>query len=337
MTNDSTSRSWFCVFNNPEEHGFEGFGPEAVINAMKTAWMDAHPGGACELTYCVSAEGLPHVHAVFESEQPVRFSSVRKMFSGMHVEPTKGTKAEAEDYINKVGKYAEKGEEVLCRTSQGEIKGRQGKRSVLDEADAMIAAGMTPAEIFAESVRYRRYSSEIREAYIEKLRAEMPDEKDMRVYYHVGESGSGKSYTQIGLKKEPGGLYLLTDYGNGGFDKYAGERILFMDEFRGQMDYNILLMALDKYVVQLHARYSNVYSLWTEVHMASVLPPEDVYRKMVQSDRGRDTMLQMMRRITAVRYHALQEGQYLTYDKPGLEYTTYNELVLEAVQAWSQG
>lgn len=22
MKNDSVSRSWFCVFNNPEEHGF---------------------------------------------------------------------------------------------------------------------------------------------------------------------------------------------------------------------------------------------------------------------------------------------------------------------------
>ncbi len=337
MVNDSTSRSWFCVFNHPEEHGYEGMEPQQVIEAMKNKWTELHPNGACALTYCVTAAGLQHVHAVLEAEQPVRFAAVRKAFPGMHIEPTKGSKAEAEDYINKEGKYAEAGEEVLCRAGYGVIRGQQGKRKDWDAIDAMLAAGMTPEQIYSQSARFRRYSKEIREHFMAQLVNEHPYTKDVQVCYHVGKSGTGKSFTQVELKKQhPGDVYVMTDYSGGGLDRYNGESILFLDEFRGQLKYNDFLTMLDKYPVQHHARYANVIGVWTEVHITSVLPPEKVYCQMVTANRDRDTLEQMMRRITTVRYHDLIDGRYLTYDKPGMEYTTYEELMLEACYEWSR-
>lgn len=35
MENDVRARSWFCVFNNPENHGFSG-SPEEIAEQMKT-------------------------------------------------------------------------------------------------------------------------------------------------------------------------------------------------------------------------------------------------------------------------------------------------------------
>lgn len=338
MVNDATSRSWFCVFNHPEENGYEDMEPQQVIEAMRDKWMELRPDGACALTYCVSAAGLRHVHAVLEAEQPVRFTAVQKAFPGMHIEPTKGNKAEAEDYINKAGKYAEAGEEVLCRTECGEIRGKQGKRNDLDAIDQMIAAGMTPEAIFAESVRYRRYSKEVRDAYMAKRIREQPHEKDMLVYYHVGPTGSGKTHELTRLRQqEPNEVYVMTDYSGGGLDRYNGERVLFMDEFRGELKYNAMLMMLDKYTVQHRARYANPYGLWTEVHITSPLPPESVYEKMVGTTRNLDTMKQLMRRITKVVYHECVNGEYLTYEQPGLSYTTYDALIAGAYRAWSQG
>ena len=337
MGNSKTSRSWFCVFNHPEEHGFEDMEPQQVIEAMKDRWMRMRPDGACALTYCIAASGTPHVHAVFEAEQPVRFTAVQKAFPGMHIEPTKGSKAEAEDYINKVGKYEEKGEEVLCKAACGEIRGHQGKRKDWDAIDEMLAAGMKPEEIFAQSARYRRNTKEIREAHMAQLMSDQPYEKDMLVIYHVGKPGTGKSYSQIELKeKYPDDVYVMSDYSGGGLDRYNGERILFMDEFRGQLKFNDFLMMLDKYIVQHHARYSNPYGLWTEVHITSVLPPEEVYYKMVPNNRDRenDSFEQMLRRITIVRYHEQIDGEYYTYDKPADEYMMYEELIAEANSDW---
>lgn len=65
MKNDSVSRSWFCVFNNPEEHGFSG-APDEIVERMKDCWIDGNPQRSCAVTYCISADGLKHCHAVLK-------------------------------------------------------------------------------------------------------------------------------------------------------------------------------------------------------------------------------------------------------------------------------
>jgi hypothetical protein len=97
---------------------------------------------------------------------------------------------------------------------------------------------------------------------------------------------------------------MLTDYDHG-FDKYNGESILFMDEFRRQMKFSLFLTLIGGYKVQVPCRYSNVYGLWNEVHITSVLPPERVYENMVQDNRHLDTVDQLMRRISFVVYHCI--------------------------------
>lgn len=336
MTIEGTSRSWFCVFNNPEHHGYHGRTPEEVLDSLLHLWTDGSDKRSCALAYCVSGSGTPHVHAVLEDSQPIRFATVRKVFPNMHIEPTKGSKQEAEDYIMKRGRYAERSEEVLCTRVHGEIKSRQGGRSDLDEIDRMLEGGCNPEQIFSESFAYRRYERMVREAYYQKRLEQAPDIKSMTCVWHVGPSGSGKSYCQVELRKKRSSIYLLTDYETGGFDRYSGEEVLFMDEFRGQIKYDRLLAILDVYPMQVHARYANVVSLWNEVHITSVLPPEEAYELMVPNKRGLDSYDQLLRRLSCVVYHERLDDRFESFELKSSGYTNYEDLIAKAHNHWRE-
>jgi hypothetical protein len=329
-----TARSWFCVLNNPAEHGFKGT-PEEMLEAIKELWIADNPQRTCAVTYCVSAEGLHHCHAVFEDTKTMRFSAVKKLFPSMHIEATKGNKEQAEDYIIKRGKWEEKGESVVCIVRHGEIKGAQGQRRDFDVIDELIRQGMTPGQVLAVSFSYRRFERMIRDSYYDKRKAETPLKRDVKVFWHVGGSGSGKSYSLVKLAEEHGEdkIYIVSDYEHG-FDKYGGEPILFMDEFRSQMPYAQLLMIIDGYKVQIPCRYTNVFSLWTEVHITSILPPELAYQKMVREHQSIDTIEQLRRRITSVIYHYKQGDNYLSHEVPMSQYTSYGE-IREMVEHYS--
>lgn len=108
---------------------------------------------------------------------------------------------------------------------------------------------------------------------------------------------------------------------------YEGQPILFMDEFKGGIRFQILLNLLDSYKVQLHCRYANSYALWTEVHISSIFPPEEAYRFMVDADtRKDDPAEQLLRRIDTIVYHYRKDDAYATYSMPAVEYKDYKQL-----------
>ena len=327
MENDVRARSWFCVLNNPADHGFSGT-PDEIAEQMKERWITDNPQRTCAVAFCVSAEGLPHCHAVFEDTKTMRFTAVQKLFPGMHIEVTKGNKDQAEDYINKRGKWQEKGENVLCVVRHGDIKGCQGQRRDFEIIDDLINQGLTPNEILEKSFSYRRYETMIKRAFFDKRMRETPILRDVKTFFHFGESGSGKTYMYVQLCEKYGAdnVYLLTDYGKGGFDNYNGQPILCMDEFRGQIPFFQLMNLLDGYRVQIPCRYSNGYALWIEVHIFTVLPPEMIYKTMVEENRGIDTYEQLRRRIDFVVYHHRENGEYKTFELPMEKYTNYDDL-----------
>jgi len=327
LENDVRARSWFCVLNNPADHGFSGT-PDEIAEQMKERWITDNPQRTCAVAFCVSAEGLPHCHAVFEDTKTMRFTAVQKLFPGMHIEVTKGNKDQAEDYINKRGKWQEKGENVLCVVRHGDIKGCQGQRRDFEIIDDLINQGLTPNEILEKSFSYRRYETMIKRAFFDKRMRETPILRDVKTFFHFGESGSGKTYMYVQLCEKYGAdnVYLLTDYGKGGFDNYNGQPILCMDEFRGQIPFSQLMNLLDGYRVQIPCRYSNGYALWIEVHIFTVLPPEMIYKTMVEENRGIDTYEQLRRRIDFVVYHHRENGEYKTFELPMEKYTNYDDL-----------
>lgn len=333
---DNVSRSWFAVLNNPDKHGYAGT-PQESCQQLRDEWIKDSNTRSGAWIYCVSADGLHHIHMVLEDKTSMRFTVIKKTYgtNGMHFEATKGNKKQAEAYILKEPPFEEKGEQVLYVCRHGEITAAQGQRSDLLNISDLINAGMNPDEVMEVNFSYRRYEKLIRSAYFSKRKKETPVKRGVKVHFIVGESGSGKSHTYTTLcdEHDESNIYFFSDYEGGGFDNYCGEPILFLDEYKGQFRFSQLLLLLDTYKAQVHARYSNIWALWTEVYITSVYPPEELYKKMVEEDaRGIDKQQQLMRRITDITYCFTDDcGDYKRYTLPMDLYKGFDNLKVEAI------
>lgn len=326
-----SSRSWFCVLNNPQNL-FGDMTPEEMVSYAIDLWIDGKPHRTCAVNYEIGDTGNHHMHMVLEDPAKSRFSAVQKLFPGIHIEETHGSKEQAENYILKKGQFEEKNHTVIVpAVFHGSIKASQGSRNDLEIIEDLIEQGKNPNEILDISINYRKYETFIRKHFFAKRKKQTPIHREISVYWHTGESGSGKSYSYVNLCKEKGeeNIYLLTDYENGGFDDYCGEPVLFMDEFKGNIKFQQLLNYLDSYRCQIHCRYANCYALWNEVHITSVFTPDTVYKNMVDEDkRNIDKVQQLLRRITSIIYHYKDKnGNYCSYAMPISRYTNKEDLV----------
>lgn len=302
MSNER-SRSWFAVFNNPAEHGYEGT-PEEVCLKLRDEWIADNPTRTGAWAYCISESGLHHVHMVLCDTHTMRFSIVKKTYCiGMHFEATKGTKKQADDYINKRGAFEEKGETVEYIIYHGEITGRQGHRSDLEEYYKRLKAGETPSDILHDCPKSYAHLSVLKKMYYDIRSDNTPIVRDVKVIWHTGSTGTGKSYYRVLLAEEKGeeNIYYLTAFNSGSFDNYNGQPILWIEDYRGEFKLQELLRILDKYKAEIPSRYSNIKALWNEVHITSVLTPRECYSKSTLNDN--DRIEQLLRRITSVCYH----------------------------------
>jgi len=299
---DIVTKSWFCVFNNPADHGYVGT-PQEVCEKLRDEWIGDSLTRVGAWAYCVSDKGLHHVHMVLEDAKTMRFTAIKNSYAhGMHFEPTKGNKQQADDYINKRGQFEEKGEQILFICYHGDIKGAQGKRSDLLVYHDMIQQGMSPVEILRENPNAYRYKTTLKEMYYDKRFLETPIVREVKTYWHTGESGSGKSYERVELAKLYGeeSIYYLTSFNSGAFDNYNGEPILWIEDYRGEFRFQEFLRILDVYKAEIPARYSNIKALWNEVHITSVLTPIQCYSNACNDN---DRIEQLLRRITAIVFH----------------------------------
>lgn len=265
---DSVSKSWFCVFNNPEDHGYSGT-PQEIIVRLKDEWVADSSTRSGAWVYCVSADGLPHVHMVLEDQKAMRFSVIKKSYAaGTHFEPTKGNKDQAEDYIYKRGKFEEKGEEIIAFIQHGEIKGCQGQRRDLTGLYDMVSSGMSTFDIIQENPAYMFSVDKI-----ERVRQIILDEKfkdvwrTMDVTYIWGVTRSGKTRSvmeQYGYSN----VYRVTDYLHP-FDSYKGQDVVLFEEFRSSLYIDDMLKYLDGYPVEFPARYMNRQACFTKIYFAT--------------------------------------------------------------------
>ena len=353
---EDVTKSWFVVFDNPCAHGYEGQ-PQEICERLKSEWCctDTRSGAwaYCIKHYVghypvydengeflryahaetdeekkLVPEDLHHIHMVLEDTTAMRFSVIKKTYAiGSHFEATKGNKKQAENYISKSGDYDEKPnkeaglpwEEIIYSCQKGEIKGSQGKRSDLENISQMLKEGLSPAQIMRQKLSYRTHEKIIRQAYYDKRDQETPAVREVKVIWHTGASGSGKSYSRMQLCAEVGeeNIYYYTDYNRGGFDNYNGQPILWIEDFKGKMDFSDMLRYLDVYKTELHCRFTNAKALWKEVHITSIFHPKGAYLQMVgEYQRKQDDVSQLLRRITCIRYHYRKNGKFEHKDFP---------------------
>lgn len=302
-----------------------------LVDTICNKFIDSGKERFCSGTACVSAKDGFHLHLGAYCPKKMKPRVVAKMLGNAHIEPQRGKKDELLDYILKRGdKWKDKGEDILYQSEDmSGIVGHQGSRDDLGQIEELLLEGYTPSEIVAEKFAYRKYEKMIKDAYFQKRAAETPFMRDVYVEWHCGESGSGKTYFIQNLIETYGEeeVYFVTDYDSGGMDKYNGQKILFLDEFRGQIRFSTLLSMLDKYKAQVHSRFTNIVGLWSKVYITSPLPPEQVYKKLVSvEDRENDSMKQLFRRINTIVYHWKDGKEYKEFRQDMREYTRYEDL-----------
>lgn len=330
MDNSSPSRSWFAVFNNPQEHGYSGT-PDEICERIVTEYVGDSLTRSCACSYCVSPSDLHHLHIVYEDTKAMRFSAIKKIVPyGVHLEPTRGSKEDAVNYILKKGKYAESGEQVITHYQIGEIKANKGKSKILENIDDFINRGYSPADILASGgAAYYKERELINKMYIDRLNNSIPYVKLMTNYYHVGDSGSGKSYSSVLLREKYGDnkVFFVSDYSKGFLDDYLGEPVVVFDDIKTQVSLSDLLRYSDVYKVPVHCRYANKFALWTEFHLTSVFPPDILFSLLCDTNSKYDSDEQLLRRFNYIVYHWKDKDNiYRQFQIPMSEYKNYNDL-----------
>lgn len=345
-------RSAFCVINNPRydityKHNEEGDiikdenGKAVILKQEPTEYHSLTEQQICDdvlnkwvgdddkrtgaVLFCVSALGLEHLHCVFESEKTFRpLSALKKLFPKVHIEITKENKKQVEDYINKVGKFEEKGEKIIAKSQVGEIKGCQGKRTDLispDQIKEFILEGKKPQEIFWEYPQTLKSKGVVETLFYIHRKNTTPICRKVNVHWLFGSTACGKSYSYVELCEKYGvsEVYRVNDYANP-FDTYQGEKILFLDEFRGNLPYGTLLGLLDVYQGQVRARYNDKVGLWSDIYITSPYTPFELYQNVSERNDDIDKLEQFIRRIDDIVYCF----KYTAFDNSGIFYCKYD-------------
>lgn len=217
-------------------------------------------------------EGFLHWQIYVENSTPVRFSTLRGLLPSAHIERRRGSRREAFEYCTKEGTRV--GEPV--HWGEIELEDQQGRRSDLEEMHAEILGGVSLGEVL------KRYPGALRNVAGLRALAELVEKekrstamRDVVVTYLQGPAGAGKTSYVMGQHPVEK-IFRVTDYKHP-FDSYSGQEVLVLDEFQGQLDFHFFLNLIDRYPLELPARYRNRWAAFSEVWVVSNADFEDQY------------------------------------------------------------
>lgn len=314
MANNTQSRKWLMVINNPSEAGLDHSTISEIVQKF------------CPVYFCMADEiattGTYHTHVFFCTSSPARFSTIKKRFPTAHIEKAYGTPKENRDYITKTGIWADtdKAETAVPNTFQewGELPAdSEDKAPEMFQIMRALRSGKTIMEIIEE---HPNLAFHIRE--IEVLRQTILSEKysaenrKLEVYYLYGSTGAGKTWG-IFKDNDPREICRITDYGgrNGvRFDAYHCQSILVFEEFHSQIPISTMLNYLDIYPLTLPARYTDRTACYTKVYLTSNVPLDEQYRDIQRYQW--ETWKAFLRRITNIIEY-LPDGSTVIHKEPG--------------------
>jgi hypothetical protein len=216
-------------------------------------------------------QGTHHHQLYLSFHNTIRFSYLKKQFPTAHIESRRGTHQQARDYCSKDDTR------VSSVHEWGDPPDEQGKRSDIIEIYEMINDGFTLKDIReAFPSQYLRYRNQIHTVHQEVLADEyLHKKRDVKVYFIHDNAGVGKTrlvYDLYGFDD----IYRVVDYEHP-FDSYTTQKVLVLDEFRGQFKIETLLNLLDIYPLKLPARYSNKVACYDTVFIISNVSLDEQY------------------------------------------------------------
>lgn len=296
MANNSQSRKWALVINNPLDAGFDHTAIAAILALFSPAY------------YCmadeIAATGTFHTHVFLYSPSPIRFATLKTRFPVAHIEKAYGSAKENRDYITKSGKWAEtdKAETTVAGSFMewGTLPAEKEETDPeLYRLIRELREGKRTAEIIEQSPKYA-----FRVRDIDTLRQTLladrfaTENRKLEVAYLYGDTGAGKTRS-IYESHDPREICRVTNYRKGvSFDAYNGQDVLAFEEFHSQIPIGDMLNYLDIYPLSLPARYTDRTACYTKVYITSNLPLTAQYRD--EQYHRREIWAAFLRRIHKV-------------------------------------
>ena len=314
MGNNTQSRKWSLVINNPLEAGLDHAAIREILHRFSPAY------------FCMADEiattGTYHTHIFLYSPSPMRFSTIKGRFPTAHIEKAYGSAKDNRDYIRKEGRWAdtEKAETSVPGTFEewGDLPSEKEEASP-DKYRLLqsLREGMTPLEAVEDNpdrfYHYREIET-VRQSILEDTYSTIM--RQVEVTYLFGASGTGKT-RGIFERHNPKSICRITDYGgrNGvRFDAYRCQDVLVFEEFHSQIPISAMLNYLDVYPIMLPARYNDRVACYTTVYLTSNIPLEAQYQEIQRYQL--ETWYAFLRRIHNVIEY-LPDGSTVQRKKGG--------------------
>lgn len=298
--NDYVAKTFFVVL---QEKCLENLNIEPLWNEPKE-FADRLYSTFNEITdgkfygaICISANGLKHIHLVTTYKSAKRVPTVAKTLGSAHIEIMRGTKDQARDYVEKKGKFEEKGEKVLAFFGDAEsIENNQGKRTDLDFDKLAIAEDFNINAYILKNCHNERDSRYYENRYRRLLDLNAEIDREVEVIYVQGNAGQGK--TRGAYKIDPNLFKAsVSEKTAFPFDNYLGQRTLLLDELRpGVFTHAELMQILDRYPLTVNIKGGHMQARWTRVIIATAMPLSEWYKDETMLD-NENKKSQFLRRI----------------------------------------
>lgn len=251
-----------------------------------------------------------HCHIIIQNKTQIRFDTLKKLIPYGDIEKQRGTNKECYEYCLHIDKKSlekekEQYDDSCIKTNIEDLEtwkkldNSLGARNDLVQIVKDIKNGATQQDILKNyPSHFVRYSDAFTKVKQELLYEEYSNKfRQLEVIYIYGSTGKGKT-RYVMEKYGYQNVYRVNEYNSGAFDRYEGQDVLLLDEFRSSFTITQMLMYLDGYPLWLPCRYRNKFAVYTKVYIISNISLAEQYPN-VQKEEPK-TYEAFLRRINAV-------------------------------------
>lgn len=279
--NKQQSRDWMLTL------------PSAEYDLAAIEQLNRYAGWIGQLE--LASSGFEHWQIYVEHTSPIAFKTLRNLFPKGHFEPRRADRSACVRYVSKADTRVDG---PFGSIDPNDVDAKPGARSDLDDLRQLVLAGRSIESIMLNEPRALRYEHNLASlAFHLQRRKSRSSFREIHAEYLWGATGVGKThsvYERFGFEN----LHHVSDYQHP-FDNYDGHKILFLDEFMSSLSWSLILRVLDKYPLELPARYHNRPAMFDTVIVAANVPLDRQYSKVKKHDPARWAALE--RRFSVVK------------------------------------
>lgn len=280
----SKHRNWIITINNYDRETYE---------TLKD-WCES----GTQVSYAVLAKEVgeecktPHIQGYLELKGARTLSWFKKQpgLKNCHAESRKGTSDDAIAYCKKDGDWWE----------TGEPKRPTGVRSDLIQIQKDLDEGKSLK--YVSKTYFRAWCQ-----YGRRFRAYAALQRDVKrnwvTYTNViwGKTGTGKTRFVYFMHPDDD---IWVYPGRGWFDNYENQRVVLFDDFRGDMDIDLLLRVLDRYPMDVPTKGGHVNWCPKRIYITSNIVPAMWYESIDSETRA--ALSRRFQRIDYVDYNLFE-------------------------------